>query len=82
MKSLIFCMLIQIYKNSNLIEMYLVSTLSKMGVATLGLQDSKNYFKNSGKLKVTLIIFGVVVVKNGLGILLGHGILKYVPSQD
>ena len=37
--------------------------------------------KNSGKPKVILIIFGIVVMKNGCG-LLGHGALKSAVTQE
>ena len=54
-----------------------------MGVATLGLQDSKSYIlEKFRKAKSYFNNFCVAVVKNGRGILLGHGILIYVPSQD
>ena len=36
-------------------------------------KEVKSYLKNLGKLKITLIIFWVVLVKIGHGTLLGHG---------
>ena len=63
--------------------------LSKMGVVTLGSQDSKlgcisvkKLLEIFGKAKSYFNNFWMVVVKNGCGILLGHGTLKYFPSQD